>query len=416
MKRDLLKQMRNEWRDNIWMVIGLMIVSMAIWWLTVLFYDKTNALFYKRGFDVTDVYSIQIRPLPKDSPDYQERDDEEKESLDSQDLRMLMAAIRKSPYVEAAAFSRNGLPYSMNYWGNSLFIDMTPEDTIGYASNFRYVSPDMVRVLKVTSRTGKDAEYLENVLRNGGVLISNMFTSWGKQREAEELNGKSVYESGEKDRLYKVGDIVDQIRRSDYDLTSGGTVLLPINENESFDADMIGIRMKPGMGEKFREQFENDPAMQAYGNHFLSKLTKMTDQAKSVQKSQSTDARMRFTLILFLLIIVGLGMLGVFWFRIQQRIGEIAIRKVCGAKKSDIFKRIITEGLILLFFATLLTAAVGWPLLHITWLQEQLTDVKTIIYMELVTFVIVAIGITISLWWPARRAMKIEPAIAIKDE
>lgn len=417
MKRDLLRQMRNEWRDNIWMIVGLMIVSIAIWWLTMLFYNSTYPLFYEKGFDVKDVYSLQIRSLPKDSPDYRERSDEEKESLDSQDLRMLMAGIRKSPYVEAAAFSQNGLPYSYSYYGSSFLIDMTPKDTIGYIANIREVSPDMVRVLKVTSRTGKDSEYLENVLRNGGMLISNVFYTWGNnQREPEELNGKNVYMYGKNDKLYKVGDIVNQIRRTDYELTAGGMVLLPINEDENIDADMIGIRMKPGMGEKFREQFENDPAMQAFGNHFLLKLTKMTDQAKSLQKSNSTDARLRFALIMFLLIIVGLGMLGVFWFRIQQRIGEIAIRKVCGAKKSDIFRRIVTEGIILLFIASLLGACIGWPLLHISWLEEEFIDASTALYMEIATFALAAIGITLSLWWPARRAMRIEPAIAIKDE
>ena len=413
MKRDLIIQMRNEWRENIWLIIALMIVSLAIWWLTVLFYDKTNALFYNRGFDVTDVYSIQIRSLPKESPDYQERSEEEKEFLDSQDLRMLMGAIRKSPYVEVAAFSQNGLPYSMSYWGNGLWLN--PDDTISYSANFRTVSPEMIRVLKVTSRTGKSEEYLEKALREGELLVSNAFNTWGTTLEPEEILGKDVVMAG-REKRYKVADIVDQIRRTDYDLTPGGMVLIPINEDENIDANMIGIRMKPGMGEKFREQFENDPSMQAYGNHFLSRLTKMTDQAKSVQKSKSTDARMRFTLILFLLIIVGLGMLGVFWFRIQQRVGEIAIRKVCGAKSSDIFRRIITEGLLLLVAASVLTAAVGWPLLHITFLQEPLSNVKTFIYMEVVTLVIVGAGITLSLWWPARRAMRIEPAIAIKDE
>lgn len=416
MKRDLIIQMRNEWRDNIWMIIGLMIVSIAIWWLTMLFYKSTYPLYYEKGFDAEDVYTLNIRPLPYESPDYKVRSEEEKASLDSQDLRMLIAAIRKSPYVEAAAFSQNGLPYSYSAWNGALFIDMTPDDTIGYSANFRWVSPDMVRVLKLTSRTGKSGEYLEKVLRDGGILISNRFGSYGVDRQPEEVNGKTVHMSGASTKSYKVGDIIDMVRRSDYDMMFGGTAMIPINEEENIQANMIGIRMKPGMGEKFREQFENDPSMQSFGNHLLLKLTKLTEEGKALQKSESADARMRFALIMFLLVIVGLGMLGVFWFRTQQRISEIAIRKVCGAGKSDIFRRIISEGIILLFIASLLTAAIGWPLLNITWLKEDFIDVKTALYMEIATFVIVALGITLSLWWPARRAMRIEPAIAIKDE
>ena len=407
--------MRNEWRENIWLVLGLMIVSLAIWWISLTFYEANKGLFYKTGFNTDDVYKVDIKTLPKDSPDYVERNEEESEALRSHDLRMLIAGIRRSPYVEAAAFSQNGLPYNLGYYGMGL--SLPGNDTIYYGGNFRWVSPDMVRVLKLTSRTGKSGEELERMLRNGDVFVSNVFSYWdeGKNLTPEQLLGNEVF-VGDTIRKRRVSDIIDQMRRSDYDMNPGGMVLIPIDEEENFQAYAIGIRMKPGMGEKFREQFENDPTLQAYGNTYLSKLTSMKEEAKSSQKSKSSDARLKIAMIAALLVIIGLGMLGVFWFRIQQRIGEIAIRKVCGAKTADIFRRIISEGLILLTIATLLAAAIGWPLLKISLLKEENIDIKTALIVEIVAYVVVAIGISLSLWWPARRAMRIEPAIAIKDE
>lgn len=416
MKRDLIIQMRNEWRDNLWLIIGLAIVSFAIWWLTMNFYLEVKGLFYEKGFDVENVYKLSISQLPSNSPEFIERNDDEKAFMDSQDLRILMANIRKSPYVEAAAFSQNGLPYSYSYYGNMIFLDMEPKDTIGYGGNFRMMSPDMARILKLKSRTGKSESELEKMLREGKILVSNVFFSWGgNSREPEELVGKTV-QLYNNNQLYKVGDIINQVRRSDYDVNGGGMVIFSINEDENFAAEAIAILMKPDMGEKFREEFENNPAMQSAGNHTLYKLTKMTDQAKSIQKSKSANARMGFALIMALLIIIGLGMLGVFWFRIQQRVSEIAIRKVCGAKSSEIFRRILSEGMILLIIATLLVAAIGWPLMKTTLLKESDIKNMTVFYSELITFAVVAFGITVSLWWPAHRAMEIEPAIAIKDE
>ena len=415
MKRDLITQMRNEWRENIWLILGLTIVSLAIWWISMTFYEANKGLLYKTGFNTEDVYKIDIKTLPQDSPDYVERSDEEKAYLHSQDLRVLIAAIRKSPYVEAAAFSQNGLPYSLSYYG--MGIHLPGNDTIYYGGNFRWVSPDMVRVLKLTSRTGKSEEQMEKMLRNGDVFVSNVFSYWDESKilTPEQILGNEVFVDDTITK-HRVSDIIDQMRRSDYDMNSGGMLLIPIDEEKNIQANSIGIRMKPGMGDKFREQFENDPAMQAYGNTYLSKLTSMKEEAKSVQKSKATDARMKMTMILMLLVIIGLGMLGVFWFRIQQRIGEIAIRKVCGAKTSDIFRRIVTEGLLLLTVASLIAAAIGWPLLNITLLKEEFIDVKTALIGEVAAYVVVAVGITLSLWWPARRAMKIEPAIAIKDD
>ncbi|MBD5358513.1 MAG: FtsX-like permease family protein [Bacteroides sp.] len=416
MKRDLLIQMRNEWRDNLWLIIGLAIVSFAIWWLTMNFYQQVSGLFYEKGFDVEDVYMLDISKIPSDSPEFIERSEEERAFLDSQDLRMLIANIRNSQYVEAAAFSQNGLPYNFSYYGSAIYLDTEPKDTIGYSGNFRNMSPDMVKVLKLKSRTGKNLDELENILRSGSILVSNMFSYWSANyRAPEEFLDQNVI-LNYSDKTYRVGDIIHQIRRSDYAVEPGGMVIFPINEEENLNADAVAIRIKPGMGEKFREEFENDRAMQQYGNYIFYKLTKMTDQAKSAQKSHSTNARMGFALIMSLLIIIGLGMLGVFWFRTQQRISEIAIRKVCGAKSSDIFRRILSEGMLLLIIATLVVAAVGWPLMKATLLKESEITNMTVFYSELITLAIVALGITVSLWWPAHRAMKIEPAIAIKDE
>lgn len=422
--------MLNEWRDNVWLILGLTVVTLAIWWLAVDFYNDIYGLQFKRGFDIEDVYSLSIERYPAESPLYNERSEDEEKYLGAQDIRMLISAIRKSPYVEAAALSLNGLPYCYGHMFATIKLDCDPPDTIGYAANVRLFSPDMVRVLKLTSRTGKSRAELENILRNGEVLISNLLVPNRKIRKPEELIGKKVINHSE---TIKVGDIIDKIRRSDYDVLTDGMVVKPIIESRDFYHTSnidggpkyeIGLRVKPEMGLKFRREFENDLTMQSYGNHYLMNLTKMSDRADSLQKKEDTNARRGVSLILFLILISSLGILGVFWSRTQQRISEIAIRKVCGAKSRDIFRRIISEGLILLIIASLLAAPIGWTLLiyfniHSAYRIKLINSgyySSEIFILELITFVIVAIGLTISLWWPAYRAMKIQPAIAIKDE
>lgn len=116
------------------------------------------------------------------------------------------------------------------------------------------------------------------------------------------------------------------------------------------------------------------------------------------------------------ILIVIIGLLGTFWFRVHQRTKEIAIRKVCGATASDISRRIIGEGLILVLISTLLAAAIGWPLLKGPLAMDGFLTNSLLILFEAITAIILAAGITLSIWYPARRAMSIEPAIAIKDE
>lgn len=119
--------------------------------------------------------------------------------------------------------------------------------------------------------------------------------------------------------------------------------------------------------------------------------------------------------MLFLLVTVFLGLLGSFWFRMQQRVSEIAIRKVCGATRSQIFGRVISEGIVLLAFAAVIVSACVWPFYR--QLVEKLGENFPVFAIsELAAFVIVAAGVAVSLWYPARRAMRIEPAEAIKAE
>lgn len=113
-----------------------------------------------------------------------------------------------------------------------------------------------------------------------------------------------------------------------------------------------------------------------------------------------------------------LGLLGTFWFRVQQRVAEIAIRKVCGASNMAIFMRIIGEGIILLLMASVIGAILFWTAYYLDYISTFpiMAEKDVNLYAELFTVIVVGIGIIISLSWPAYKAMHIEPAIAVKDE
>ena len=45
MKRDLFRQMKHEWIDNVWLVVGLAIVSLTVWWFSIVLYNKMRGCF-----------------------------------------------------------------------------------------------------------------------------------------------------------------------------------------------------------------------------------------------------------------------------------------------------------------------------------------------------------------------------------
>ena len=234
-----------------------------------------------------------------------------------------------------------------------------------------------------------------------------------ERRTPEELYGKNVEWQGEE---YRVGDIINFVKRSDYTADTYGTIFFRLDESEHLDNIWnILIRVKPGRMESFKQQFESDASLRQYKNVYLSQMTKLTDEGVATDRDKTVEARMYTVVIILLIVIIFLGMLGTFWFRMQERVSEIAIRKVCGASSGDIFRRVISEGLLLVVFATVLAAIAGWVIMKVTDVADGL-PYESVVLTEMMTMILVVVGIVVSIWYPARRAMRIEPAIAIKAE
>ncbi len=421
MKRKLLKQMRTEWQENLWLIIELSVVFLAIWGMSVVLWSISRGIFEPFGSDPDDVYSLTTQYFKKDSPFYVEGDSTKE--FYQNDLRQLVNALRKNPNVAAVAVHNNALPYELSNYGNRLWL-VKEEDSVGYGGNFRYATPDIIDVLGVKSLTGSNSGQLKEILRKGELLISNNPEYEKDGNNPNSLIGKQVIMGSDSSTVYRIGDVVQLIRRTEYEAANLGGVIVPMPEDETLWGNVI-LKLKPGTESRFREEFRDNPDLRRYRNVYLSDLVSLKDMRMLVQKKDEVTIRTYMSMMLCLLITVFLGLVGTFWFRIQQRISEIAIRKVCGASRKNIFRRIIGEGMILLLCSTVIALVCAYPFLSDF---EDIVAESFMIYMDSfddlteklilggATFIIIALGIIISLWCPAHRAMKIEPAIAVKDE
>ena len=152
------------------------------------------------------------------------------------------------------------------------------------------------------------------------------------------------------------------------------------------------------------------------GNMFATDFTSMADLRDMCQMETTQTINGITVCALFVLVMIFLGFLGTFWFRTQQRVPEIAIRKVNGATNRDIYQRFFAEGLILLGVAVVVASPVT------VWIVRNLCDMMdlSILDNELavpVIFSIVVLGLLIiaGIYAPARRAASVNPAEALKD-
>ena len=174
------------------------------------------------------------------------------------------------------------------------------------------------------------------------------------------------------------------------------------------------------MGKKFEEEFYSSPDMKRMRNMYLTNIMDMKKVRAANQSNRTTEVNLYISGIAFLFVIVFIGLLGTFWFRIRQRTSEIALRKTCGATSADIFRRIISEGLLLLAIASIPAAALA-AVHYRYYMNGEFESFKASFWITpLIAFgiamVLMALMIIIGVIFPARRAMRIEPAIALKEE
>ena len=121
----------------------------------------------------------------------------------------------------------------------------------------------------------------------------------------------------------------------------------------------------------------------------------------------------------FLLLNIFLGLLGTFWFRTQQRRSEIALHKVNGATDRAMFSRLLCEGMFLLLIVTVPALVIDFSLAHAelnSWRNGTTLEWDRLLLCAGAAFVLTGLMIVIGIWYPARRAMRIQPAEALHGE
>ena len=110
--------------------------------------------------------------------------------------------------------------------------------------------------------------------------------------------------------------------------------------------------------------------------------------------------------------------IGTFWFRTQQRRGEVALRMAMGANRKNIFYRLITEGLLLLSMSALPAVLIAFNIgyTELVDISQMAFTVPRFLIAILLTYLLMAIMIILGVLYPALQSMKVQPAEALRDE
>jgi putative ABC transport system permease protein len=138
--------------------------------------------------------------------------------------------------------------------------------------------------------------------------------------------------------------------------------------------------------------------------------------------ADNSMAQPRFAMLLLAsfgtlaLVLASIGMYGVLSYSVSQRTQEIGVRMALGAQRRDIFRMVIGQGARLAGIGVL--SGLFAALLLTQLMQGFLYGVKPIdpiIYGAAISLLLVSVAV-VACYVPARRATRVDPMIALRDE
>ena len=441
MSRKLLKQITNEWRSNLWLAVELLIVSVVMWYATDYLATQATIKNTPMGIDATDCFIVGLSRVPADAPEY-DAADSTMESIASNVLAIL-DRINSNADVEASALAfHSAIPYTQNSWNTNLVAADGKDSLVTSYLGWRNITPDYTRVFRMKGANGESPAQLAEILRRGEALLGANTVSYDRATQnfdtdeawsefylkefhanKQKLVGRQLCSMATGDSvIYRIGGIINNIKRLEYEMPNMA-FLTPININDpnSVLSSHMVVRAKPGrLNEAIASISDNATTTYRAGNIFVSEINSFAQLRSAVQSDYDEQVRNYIVIMLFLMACIFLGLLGTFWFRTQQRVSEIAIRKVNGATSAMIFRRLIGEGILLLTIATPFAMLCDWLITHFSlnswiWGSDFFEPVRFFLTVT-VSYLLMAMMIVLGIWFPARKAMKIQPAIALKSE
>jgi predicted permease len=147
----------------------------------------------------------------------------------------------------------------------------------------------------------------------------------------------------------------------------------------------------------------------------------VSDISSMDQVVQSSTSRQRFNMWVMTvfgacaLLLAAIGIYGVMAYTVEQRTSEIGIRRALGAGQANVKNMVVWQGMRLVLVGVLVGIAAALALSRL--IAAFLYGVQSwdpLVFVS-VPLVLAAVAL-VALWWPARRASRVDPSLAMRSE
>ncbi len=396
MIRHLIKLFWSRKRSNLSLLVEIFVSFIVLFAVSLIVITNVNRFKKPLGFDYHDVYTMSF--------DWHLIMNESKQEKFFESSTTVIEELEKLPEVIAvAAISPD--PFGMT--SSSNYFECNGKSIIAHSID---ASDQADKVLKLNMLQGRWFEEADDALDWTPVVVNKKLAD--ELYEGEDIIGMKVGEDGGQRIVgvceeYRYGgemsnpDYVFFERTSLAKYVDGGDPILSIL-----------LRTTPGTTAEFEEKTIKhiQPILQDIS--FRIKSLSLIREAQN--KLRATPAIIAVLVAGFLMIMVMLGMTGIFWQNITARTNEIGLRRALGSSKSALYKQLFSEIIVI--------TSIGSILASILMIQIQFMGPFSNIG---ITSIIGAIGLAalliysiaiLSALYPVLMASRLDPAEALHYE
>jgi len=347
------------------------------------------------GFEIEDVWSVRVD---------QGVGDEMGGADNGELLERILRELEAMEPVAAASLTQFA-PYQAGAWTSSQ--TLPGGGTVRYELEHAEIGLD--RVLGLELAAGRWFEPGDEALHWEPVVINERLAR-SRFGDADPL-GQALLDE---DEGWRVVGVVSAYRRHGELAPPSAVVVRPafLGAGEGMTRFRLLVRVRPGTPVAFEEELARD--LQRLAPSWSFRITPLVERRESHLQQNLVPLLGAAVVALFLIAMVGLGLLGVVWQNVTRRTREIGLRRAKGATAGDIYRQILTELLVLTTLGVALSALVVVQLPLGGWFGAVEPQVYALAF-AISTLLLYALSLVCGLY-PARLAARVQPAEALRYE
>ena len=273
----------------------------------------------------------------------------------------------------------------------------------------RVTTPGYFEAIGTALRQGRMFGAQDDLKAGGVILVNETFAK--KFLPGRQPIGQRLL-LGDRKESHEIIGVVADVKNDDFDETVDPTSYLPFSQNARRTMSLVirGAQDPTQLVAAVRSEVRSLDSTLPVSN--AKTVSQMIDERMSPKRL------MTYVLAVFALsalLLASIGIYGVMSYAVAQRTQEIGIRMALGARALDVLKLVLKNGMALALIGVGIGLAGAFALTR--FLESQLFQVAP---TDKLTFIAVAGSLILvallACYIPARRATKVDPLVALRDE